>query len=214
MNVVIVEDDRRYRAGLETLLGHAPGYSVVACFDSAAEAVESPRPSWDLVLMDIDMPVMNGIDGVRILKDKAPELPVIMLTVFEEPATILQAICAGADGYLLKKSSAKVLLGAMRDIADGGAPMSAGIARKVLGLLRVQGARAAAFAPRPSRLNLTEREQDVLRCFVDGHTYKLTAETLGMSTETVRSHVKNLYRKLQVHSVAEAVSRALREGLV
>jgi DNA-binding NarL/FixJ family response regulator len=211
--IAIVEDDPRYRAGLEQLFAHSDGFLVAAAFGSAADAVEAADAKWDVVFMDIETPRMDGIEGTRRLKAALPGVLVVMLTVFEEPRTILSAICAGADGYLLKKCSAKELLAAARAIVDGSAPLTGGVAKAVLDLLR-QSDGGGGDRPAPSRLQLTEREQDVLRCLVDGHGYKETADALGISIETVRSHVKHLYRKLQVHSVAEAVSRALREGLV
>jgi DNA-binding NarL/FixJ family response regulator len=217
VNVVIVEDNARYRAGLEQLFDHAPGFRVAATFGSAADAVVDTSDTWDLVMMDIEMPRMDGIEGARRLKAAHPGLLIVMLTVFEEPKTILQAICAGADGYMLKKSSAKDLIAAARAIVDGGAPLTPGVAKAVLGLLRQGGGEADASddkAAAPTRLSLTNREQDVLRCLVDGHGYKQAAAALDISIETVRSHVKKLYKKLQVHSVGEAVSRAIREGLV
>lgn len=213
VNVVIVEDDPRYRAGLEQLFSRSPGFRLAASYGSAAEAVEAASEGWDLVMMDIEMPRMNGIEGARRMKAALPDLLIVMLTVFEEPATILQAICAGADGYLLKKSSARDLLAAARSIVDGGAPLTPGVARALLGMLRL-GAATSERSPSPTRLSLSAREQEVLRCLVDGHGYKQTAAQLGISIETVRTHVKKLYKKLQVHSVAEAVSRAVREGLV
>jgi DNA-binding NarL/FixJ family response regulator len=153
---------------------------------------------------------MSGIDATARLRDRFPAAAVAMLTVFEEPATILAAICAGAGGYLLKRTSAHALLVELRSIASGGAPMTAGVARTVLELLR-RGGRTAGPA---GRLDLTEREQEVLRGLVRGLSYKLVAGELAISVDTVRSHIRALYKKLQVHSVAAAVTRAIREGLV
>ncbi len=217
MNIAIVEDDRRYRESLASVVAHAPGLEVVGSYGDAKAAVAAankPGVNWDLVLMDIDMPEMNGIDGARLLKQILPNVRVVMLTVFEEPATILEAICAGADGYLLKRSSAKELLSQVKLIGEGGAPLTSGVARTVLGLLRQRGIPNPTHRPSMATLQLTPREQEVLGCLVKGRSYKQAAADLGIKLDTVRSHIKTLYRKLQVHNVAEAVTRAIREGLV
>jgi DNA-binding NarL/FixJ family response regulator len=169
---------------------------------------------WDLVLMDVDLPGMDGIACTREVKQRLPRTAVVVLTVFEERATIVEAICAGADGYLLKRTPAAELLTQLRAIAVGGAPISAGVARTVLDLVRRLGPVPAAGADGAARFELTERELEVLRCLVKGMSYKRTAQQLDISLDTVRSHIRNVYSKLQVHSVAEAVSRALREGIV
>ncbi|HSK18900.1 MAG TPA: response regulator transcription factor [Longimicrobiales bacterium] len=170
---------------------------------------------WDLVLMDIDLPGMNGIACTRQIKQRRPNTAVVVLTVFEERATIVEAICAGADGYLLKRTTAAELLSQLRAIAQGGAPISAGVARTVLDLVRRLGPPVPGNgAARAGSFELTERELDVLRCLVQGMSYKRTAQQLDISLDTVRSHIRSVYSKLQVHSVAEAVSRALREGIV
>jgi DNA-binding NarL/FixJ family response regulator len=217
--VAVVEDDPRYRRSLEVLLEGTDGFTLGASFGAAAPALEAldrladgtGGARWDLVLMDLDLPRMKGIEATRHVKARAPDLPVVVLTVFEEPATILEAICAGADGYLLKKMPASELLSQLRSIAAGGAPLTGRVARTVLGLLR---ASPAAGSQVPGRLDLTEREQEVLQCLVRGLAYKQAADTLGVSLDTVRTHIRAVYRKLQVHSVAEAVSRAIRDRLV
>jgi DNA-binding NarL/FixJ family response regulator len=160
---------------------------------------------------------MNGIDCTRRIKQRLPDAAVVVLTVFEERATIVEAICAGADGYLLKRTSAAELLTQLRAIARGGAPLSAGVARTVLDLVRRIGPVATGQpdqAGGTDRFALTDRELDVLRCLVEGMSYKRTAQQLGISIDTIRSYIRSVYSKLQVHNVAEAVSRALREGIV
>ncbi len=223
VNVVIVEDDARYRASLETLFNHAPGFNLVASFGRVTAAVAEARrivagesrERWDLVFMDIDLGEdITGIDGTREIKQIAPDVAVVMITVFEEPTTILQAICAGADGYLLKKTSAKRILDQARAVVAGDAPMTPGVARTMLDLVRKLGASQAEAAAAPARLGLSERERDVLRCLVDGNSYKQVAANLDIKLDTVRSHIRQLYKKLQVHSAAEAVSKAIRDGLV
>lgn len=215
----VVEDDARYRAGLVALLRHAPGFECAAVHGSAVEALEalekdgifSPLGGCDLVLMDLGLPGMGGCEATRRLKRIRPELRVVVCTVFEDPDRILEAICAGADGYLLKRTPPAEMLEHLRSVFAGGAPLTAGVAATVLRLLRDPGDRAVpARADEPQ---LTERERDVLRALVRGLAYKQVADELGLSIDTVRTHIRGIYRKLQVHSVAEAVGRAIREGL-
>ena len=157
---------------------------------------------------------MSGIEATRRLKALDRTVLVVVLTVFEEPATILDAIAAGIDGYLLKKSSAPELLAQLKSILAGGAPLTSAVARTLLDLVRVQQTPARAGGDQVGRLDLSEREQDVLRGLVRGQSYRQIADACGVSLDTVRSHVRNIYRKLQVHRVAQAVSRAIRERLV
>jgi DNA-binding NarL/FixJ family response regulator len=216
IRVVTIEDDPQYRSSLELLFRRAADFELVGSFGSPDEALsrlssDGESDDWQLVLMDLDLPGMNGIACTRRIKQRLPDSAVVVLTVFEERATIVEAICAGADGYLLKRTPASELLGQLRAIAEGGAPISAGVARTVLELVRHLD---PAPAGDPSRFELTEREIEVLRCLVQGMSYKRTAQQLEISLDTVRSHIRNVYSKLQVHTVAEAVSRALREGIV
>jgi DNA-binding NarL/FixJ family response regulator len=221
LRIAVVEDDPRFRASIEALLSHADGFRLAGSFGTAqaflAEAerrASAAEPSWDLVLMDLQLPGIDGIEAMRRLKRLDASVPVVVLTVFEEPATILDAICSGADGYLLKRTSAPEILEQLRSVTLGGAPLTSRVARTVLELLRSETpAAGGGRAPGAGALNLTDRERDVLRGLVDGFSYKQVAAELRISTETVRSHVKGIYRKLQVHNVAEAVSRAVRERL-
>lgn len=225
IRVVTIEDDPQYRSSLELLFRHAGDFDLVESFGSPAAALErldgnpaengpADAPAWELVLMDVDLPGMDGIACTRRIKALLPDAAVVVLTVFEERATIVEAICAGADGYLLKRTPAAELLTQLRAIAVGGAPISAGVARTVLDLVRRLGPVPAGDADDAPRFELTDREVEVLRCLVQGRSYKRTAQELDISIDTVRSHVRSVYSKLQVHSVAEAVSRALREGIV
>jgi DNA-binding NarL/FixJ family response regulator len=222
IHVVAIEDDPQYRSSLELLFSRTSDFELVDSFGSPAAALarldnDRSTPGWDLVLMDVDLPGMNGIDCTRSIKQRLPDTAVVVLTVFEERATIVAAICAGADGYLLKHTSAADLLTQLRAIAMGGAPLSAGVARTVLDLVRRVGPVATDDpdqAGGTDRLGLTDRELDVLRCLVEGMSYKRTAQQLGISIDTVRSYIRSVYSTLQVHNVAEAVSRALREGIV
>lgn len=227
VQVIAIEDDDRYRAGLEALLEHSPEFELLRCFSSPTEALgelesavsHNSSPGWQLVLMDLDLPGLSGIECTRRMKALAPGAQVVVLTVFEDRATILQAICAGADGYLLKRTPADRLLAQLRTVLAGGSPLSAGVARTVLEFVRLGEAgrlssRSTVGSGTADHLQLTDRERDVLACLVDGKSYKACARHLDISIDTVRSHIRSVYGKLQVHSVAEAVGRALREHLV
>ena len=219
VRVALVEDNARYRQSIELLFAHAPGFTLVQSVGRAemllAEAERDRPRAWDLVLMDLELPGIDGIEATRRLKALDPGVPVVALTVFEEPATILEAIGAGIDGYLLKKSSVVELLTLLRSILGGGAPLTPAVARTLLDVVRNQpAARADPDQVKTARLDLSPREQDVLRGLVRGLGYKQIADADGTSLDTVRTHVRNIYRKLQVHSVAQAVGRAIRERLV
>jgi DNA-binding NarL/FixJ family response regulator len=225
LRVAVIEDDPRYRATLETFLHHAPGLELAASFGAAEPALEAvrdaaragPAAAWDLALMDLELPGIDGIEATRRLKTALPGLAVVVLTAFEDPEVILRAILAGADGYVLKKSGARELADQLRAVAGGGSPLTAAVARKVLDIVRTHGAELATGdrdGAAPARLELTERERDVLRCLVRGMRYQQAADELGVSLDTIRTHIRGIYRKLQVHTVAEAVSRALQDHLL
>jgi len=215
VRVAVVEDDPDYRTGLSLLFEHTPGHHLAAVFSDAADAVAAAEDGavagWDLVLMDIEMPRMDGITAAARLRALRADLAIVMLTVFEDPPTVVRAICAGADGYLLKRTPHDELLVHVGHVIAGGSPLSAAVARTVLGALRVTAPRAPAAGP-PA--GLSPREHQVLCRLVDGRSYKQVAADLEVGLDTVRTYVRSLYRKLQVHSVAEAVSKALRDGLV
>jgi DNA-binding NarL/FixJ family response regulator len=228
IRVVAIEDDARYRTSLEMLLRYSGDFELVRAFDAADRALvevdamfrRGERPGWDLVLMDLDLPRLGGLECTRRLKELVPETMIVVLTVFEDRAAVLDAIGAGADGYLLKHTPAEQLLIQLRAVVAGGSPLSAGVARTVLDLVRhldaVDGPRdpAAGSLAAAARLDLSERELEVLRCLVRGLAYKQVATQLEISIHTVRNHIRSIYGKLQVSNVAGAVSRALREGLV
>lgn len=216
LRVVVVEDNVAFRRSVELVLQHTPGFELAGAFSSVealGRAMADPRsraPGWSVILMDLHLPGASGIEGIRRVKARHPRIPVLVCTVFEEPATIIDAIGAGADGYLLKGASLATLLEQLVVVSEGGASLSASVARTLLQHVR----REAAPGGEPDRLELTDREREVLRGLVDGRSYKQVADDLGISTNTVRTHIKALYRKLQVQNVAEAVSRAVRGRLV
>lgn len=223
IRTIAVEDDARYRTSLELLLENTPEFELVETYGSpytALGALEAAlrrnrRPEWDLILMDLDLPGMSGIECIRQIKVLLPGVTVVVLTVLDQEAAILEAICAGADGYLVKRTPADKLLEQLRAVMEGGSPLSVGVARTLLDVVRQLssgGGRNAAAGS--GALSLTDREQDVLRCLVQGMSYAMAADHLAISIDTVRSHIRNIYAKLQVHTVAGAVSRALRERLV
>jgi DNA-binding NarL/FixJ family response regulator len=216
--IALVEDDHRYRTSLERLVAKTPGLSLAGSYsdaeDALAVAAKTDGGNWDLVLMDLELPGISGIEATRRLKGFGRPPRVVVVTVFEEPGTVLQAICAGADGYLLKSARATEILDQIRAIADGGAPLTPGVARTLLRVVRRIGTGKANGSQSPGRMDLTPREQEVLRALVSGLAYKEVAAHLEIGLGTVQTHIKRIYEKLQVHSVAEAVGRAIREGLV
>jgi DNA-binding NarL/FixJ family response regulator len=207
--VAIVEDNAELRDGLQQLIQGTPGYRCVGAFGDCRElfqGLESARPS--VVLMDIGLPGLSGIEGVQKLKASMPEVEVLMLTVFEDDKKIFDSLCAGASGYLLKKTSPAKILEAIQEIHEGGAPMSARIARRVLALFQ-------NVAPATSSLNqLSDREQQILAGLVKGLSYKMIADQYAISIDTVRSHVRHIYEKLHVNSKVQAINVALKNKLV
>lgn len=221
LRIAVIEDNLRFRQSLVTLLRHAKGVTLAGDYGDAESALrhaaasgEGAAPPWDLLLMDIELPGISGIEATRRFKQRWSALPVVVLTAFEEPRTILEAICAGADGYLLKRTPAGEIIAQLKGVVAGSAPLSGGVARTVLEMVRAIPPPAAAPAASPARLDLTPREQDVLRALTRGMSYKQVADHLGISVDTVRYFIRQVYSKLQVHSVAEAVGRAIREGIV
>jgi DNA-binding NarL/FixJ family response regulator len=209
IEVALVEDDAGVRANLAAMLDSTPGFKCVGSYPDGSAALKSiftHRP--DVVLMDINMPGMLGPECVRKLKDGAPNLPVIMLTVYDDSEQVFKSLMAGATGYLLKRTPKDKLLEAIREVNAGGAPMSRQIARRVVRFFQeVQQIPAARTSPELEKL--TEREDQVLACLAKGYAYKEIADRLNISFETVRSHVRSLYDKLHVHSRTEAVVKFL-----
>jgi len=222
--VAIVEDDPDYGPALRDLVLSEPDCERADLYETPARALAAAGrpaasgggPPWDLVLMDIELPGFDGIEATGRLKALHPGLTVVMLTAFEDSGRILGAICAGADGYLVKKSDVGEVLEEIRAVLSGGSPLTASVARSILSVLRSDpraGALRAASAA-PTRIDLSEREIEVLRQLVQGRSYKEIGAALFISADTVRSHIRKIYRKMQVHSASAAVSRAIREGIV
>jgi DNA-binding NarL/FixJ family response regulator len=205
ITVSIVEDNDQLRGTLARVIGRADGFQCLSQFANAEDALEAlPQEPPNVVLMDINLPGMNGVECVRRLKRLAPGIQVVMLTVYEDTENIFNALAAGASGYLLKRTRTAELLEAIRDVHKGGSPMTTHIARKV-----VQSFQKAGASPRPTE-NLSQREQEVLDCLSQGFLYKEIAEKLGISYETVHTYIRRIYEKLQVRTRTEAVAKFLR----
>jgi DNA-binding NarL/FixJ family response regulator len=209
IRVAIVEDERDIRECLTFLIDGTDGYACTGSYRTMEEALDKighQLPS--VVLSDIGLPGMNGIDGIRILKERHPDLLILMLTVYDDDERIFDAMCAGASGYLLKKTPPAKLLDSLREAVGGGAPMSPEVARRVITLFR------EIRPPDRADYQLTPHETRLLKLFVEGHIYKTAAVELGVSVNTVNFHVRNIYEKLQVHTRSEAVAKALINRLV
>ena len=209
IRVAIIEDQREIRDGLRELIDGADDLRCSAAFGSVEEVL--PRIGSDLpevVLVDIGLPGRSGIEGIRLLKARYPALVMVVLSVFDDDRRVFEAICAGASGYLLKKTPALRLLQGIRDAAAGGASMSPEIAARVIALFR---------QTRPAPLedhDLTPHEIRVLKLLVDGHNYKTAAVELGVSVNTISFHMRRIYDKLHVHTKSEAVAKALRKQII
>ena len=205
ISVSIVEDNDKLRATLARVLNRAEGFRCLSQYANAEDALKDlPRVRPDVVLMDINLPGMNGVQCVRQLKVLLPQIQVMMLTVYEDTENIFNALAAGASGYMLKRTSSKELLEAIQDVQRGGSPMTMHIARKVVQSFQHTAATAQ------STENLSEREQQVLDCLSRGLMYKEIAEKLGISYETVHTYIRRIYEKLQVRTRTEAVAKFLR----
>lgn len=201
IRVASVEDDARLREAIARLLAEEGSFDVVGTYATAELAIEAlPARAPDVVLMDINLPGASGFEATRRLKAALPSTQIVMLTSFDDPARIFEALKSGATGYILKRSTSAEIVAAIRDVRDGGSPMSSSIARRVV----------QYFAPRPAApevSTLTDREREVLEALSEGRQYAEVGEWLGMSLNTVRKHVRNIYEKLQVNSRQEAVSK-------
>jgi DNA-binding NarL/FixJ family response regulator len=211
IEVIVVEDNQKIGEGLKVLLNGTEGLHCPAVFadcESMLKQVEDILP--DVVLMDIGLPGMDGIEGIKRLKKLFPNILILVLTIHEEDEKIFDAICAGACGYLLKQTSPTKLIDAIKDVYEGGSPMSSTIARKVISFFQEKKTQQA----NGKDYNLTPREKEVLKSLVEGLSCKAMADSLFVSIETVRFHFRNIYNKLHVHTQAEAVAKALKESIV
>lgn len=209
IKVVIIEDQREVRDGLTMLINGTAGFRCTGSFRSVEAALAGfGREEPDVVVTDIGLPGMSGIDGIRVLREKHATLPFIALTVYDDDERVFDALCAGAYGYLLKNTPPAKLLDCLREVVAGGAPMSPEIARRVVKLFR------DFRPPEKTDCHLTSQEKELLKLLVEGHSYKTAAFRLNITTNTVSFHLRNIYSKLQVHSKTEAVAKALRERLV
>lgn len=207
--LLIYEDNTRLRQSLELLLSEGSGFRVLGAFpdcDAAAEQVGRLKP--DLVIMDIDMPGIGGIRGVKIIKSGFPQVKVIIHTVFDDDNRIFDCICAGADGYLLKNTPPIKLVQGLQELMEGGAPMSPFVAQKVFQHFRKEA------LPDTDPYNLTKREKEVLEYLVKGNSYKMIADKTSVSIDTVKKHLQNIYHKLHVSCGTEAVAKALKHRIV
>ena len=206
IQIIIFEDNDRLRESLAYLLQSVPDYEVLGDYNNCIDAINITRMyKPDVVLMDIDMPGESGINGVRLIKETRPETAVIMYTVFEDDEKLFQCLCAGANGYLLKKTPPEKIFESIREVVEGGAPMSPSIAKKVIGSFQ--------SVKTDNQYNLTERELDVLQLLAKGHSTKAIADKLNIAFNTVRSHLKNIYVKLHVNCGKEAIAKVLSEHI-
>jgi DNA-binding NarL/FixJ family response regulator len=209
IKTAIVEDMRDIREGLATLINFTDGFTCTGSYRSMEEAIPRIRLQVpDVLLSDIGLPGMNGIDGIRILKDQYPQMTVLMLTVYDDDDRIFDAICAGASGYLLKRTPPAKLLENIREAVSGGAPMSPEVAMRVIKLFR------EVRPPERVDYDLTPHETRLLKLLVEGHNYTTASEELKVSYNTIKFHMRHIYEKLQVHSKSEAVAKALQNRIV
>jgi RNA polymerase sigma factor (sigma-70 family) len=205
ITVSIVEDQDQLRNTLSRVITRADGFECVSTYANAEDALEDlPKKKPNVVLMDINLPGMNGVECARKLKQSTPEIQIMMLTVYEDTENIFNALAAGASGYLLKRTSTPELLESIREVHRGGSPMTAHIARKVVSSFQRSAASNQATE------DLSPREREVLDCLSQGFLYKEIAEKLGISYETVHTYIRRIYEKLQVRTRTEAVAKFLR----
>ncbi len=209
IKVILFDDNIRIRESLSILFKTTKGFDLCGVYPDTTnvlEHVEINNP--DVILMDIDMPGMNGIEAVKLIKQKFPEKHILMLTVFDDDKKIFGAICAGASGYMLKNSSLEKLIDAVKEVNLGGAPMTPSIAKRVIELFQQQNTFTTS-----EEFDLSPREKDVLSLLVKGASYKMIANQLSIGYDTVNSHIKKIYKKLHVNSMSEAVAKAINNKL-
>jgi DNA-binding NarL/FixJ family response regulator len=209
IHVAIIEDQPDIREGLVSLIRSTPGYSISGSFASMEEALPALNSlAMDVVLVDIGLPGMSGIEGVVRMKAARPELLVLVLTIYNDDDRIFEALCAGASGYLLKKTAPDRLVACIQEVVEGGSPMSPEVARRVISLFR------EVRPPERAGHRLTPHEVRLLKLLMEGHSYRSASAELGVTTHTISFHLRQIYSKLQVHSKSEAVARAMRAGII
>ena len=210
IKVAVFDDNRFRRESLDMLINMTDNMQCTGTFPDCMHVLEDVKQSGpDVILMDIDMPEINGIKATEIIKQKHPSIHILMQTVFDDNEKVFASICAGAEGYILKKSTPPQIIKAIEDIYNGDAAMTGSVARKILEAFREQ-----KFFQTPANFNLSEKEKTVLLGLVNGLSYKMIAAENNISYHTVNTHVKNIYAKLHVNSVAEAVAKAIKEKIV
>ncbi len=207
--IALCEDNESFRESLTQFIEDTPGFSITASLSSAQEVISIIRKDLpDLILMDIDMPGLSGIQATNLIKLHFPEVQVLILTVYEDEEKIFNAILAGASGYLLKKTPPSRIIESIKEIREGGASMSSSIVKKVLSYFQQN------TQQRSNEYTLSQRELTILKCLVNGDSYKMIADNCDISIGTVRSHINNIYKKLHINSKSEAVAKAIKERLV
>lgn len=210
IRVTVFDDNKTLRNGLELLINSSDRLTCSGAFQDCLHVIDNIKNTKpDVVLMDIDMPYVNGIEALKLVRQKFPALKILMQTVFEDDDKVFASICAGADGYILKKTSPSKLIESIIEVSEGGAPMTPSVARQVLRLFSQTNRLSNG-----TEFNLSEREHEILSLLVQGLSYKMIAEHCFISYATVNTHVKHIYEKLQVHSVVEAVTKAIAHKIV
>lgn len=212
ITVVVVEDNDSIREGLKILIDGTEGYKCLDAFSRAEPMLKTIKKLIpDVLLMDLGLPGMGGIEAIKKVKTLLPESTIIVLTIYEENDLVFDALCAGASGYLVKKTPPSKLLEAIKDAHEGGSPMSSHIARKVIAFFQVK---KTVSPHNDSKYDLTAREKEILKRLVEGRNFKSIADSLYISLDTVRFHFRNIYKKLHVHSKSEAVIKAIKEKII
>lgn len=210
IRVAIFEDNRSLLDGLAAMIGGTSGFECAGAFPNCNNLLKNlSHAKPDVVLMDIELPGINGIEAVGMIKAEFPEIKILMQTIFDDDEKIFNSICAGAEGYILKHTSPAEIMEAIKEIHEGGSPMTPSIANRVLKMVKVR--------PEPGSkesFDLSAREKEILLCLVKGMSYKMVADACFISIETVNVHIKNIYKKLHVHSKTEAVAKAIRGRIV
>ena len=210
IKIVIVEDNPIFREGIASFINATNGFSCIKTFETyEALLKEIKELNPDVLISDINLPGMSGIEGVKKVKTLLPEIKIIMLTVYEDDKRIFDALLSGATGYLSKKTTPSQIIEAVKEAYDGGSPMNSNIATKVIGLLREQSTRKDS-----EEINISSKERIILENLAEGKNYKFIAEELNISVHTVRYHIKNVYSKLQASSQSEAIAQAYKKGIL